>query len=179
MNLQVLGQGVSLPSIIALVSAVVLGASLLVLLTRRAPKARHDSKPQSNGTVHVTTSSKDRCTILFGTQTGTAERFAKSLRSQLESKYGSHTAFEVLDIENYDGPGRLLGEKLVFFLMATYGDGEPTDSATEFYNWLSSSAAAGDQPDLLQVVQGGAGRAVPRQGHSCRHGHSHPPVTRC
>lgn len=38
-----------------------------------------------------------------GTQTGTAERFAKSLRAQLESKYGGSTAFEALDIEQYGG----------------------------------------------------------------------------
>jgi NADPH-ferrihemoprotein reductase len=92
---------------------------------------------------------RDRCTILFGTQTGTAERFAKSLRAQLDSRYGGGTAFEVLDIEQYDGPAQLPKEKLVFLLMATYGDGDPTDSATDFWSWLAAAADAGD--DLLQV----------------------------
>lgn len=55
----------------------------------------------------------------------------------------------MLDIEQYDGPGRLPKEKLVFLLMATYGDGDPTDSATDFWTWLADAADAGD--DLLKV----------------------------
>jgi NADPH-ferrihemoprotein reductase len=96
---------------------------------------------------------RQRCTILFGTQTGTAERFAKSLKSQLESKYGAHTAFDVVDIEHYDAPTRLIKEKLVFFLMATYGDGEPTDDAAAFYNWVTSEAE--DQDVSLDGVSFG------------------------
>ena len=84
--------------------------------------------------------SRERCTILFGTQTGTAERFAKSLKSQLESKYGGSTVFDVIDVEQYNGEEKLAKEKMVFFLMATYGDGEPTDNAAEFYNWLVAQA---------------------------------------
>lgn len=90
---------------------------------------------------------RDRATILFGTQTGTAERFAKSLKSQLESRYGGTTAFDVIDVEHYNTPERLAKEKLVFFLMATYGDGEPTDNAADFYNWLCAAADAADAAD--------------------------------
>lgn len=90
-------------------------------------------------------------TLLFGTQTGTAERFAKSLRAQLESRYGAGTAFEVLDIENYDAPSRLPHERLVLLLVATYGDGDPTDSATEFWGWLGEAAESAAHEDLLQV----------------------------
>lgn len=145
-------------SLVAIVSAVVLGASLIALLARKSQQAtagHHDTSappPCTNGEVHAPVSHKDRCTILFGTQTGTAERFAKSLRSQLESKYGSHTDFEVLDIENYDAAGQLASERLVLYTMATYGDGEPTDSATEFWSWLSAAADDAEQADLLQGV---------------------------
>lgn len=84
--------------------------------------------------------SKQRCSILFGTQTGTAERFAKSLKSQLESKFGANTAFDVIDIEHYNKEEKLPKEKFVIFVMATYGDGEPTDNAADFMTWLLDKA---------------------------------------
>ena len=87
--------------------------------------------------------SKQRCSILFGTQTGTAERFAKSLKSQLESKFGANTAFDVIDVEHYDREGKLAKEKFVIFVMATYGDGEPTDNAADFMTWLVDKAEDG------------------------------------
>lgn len=100
--------------------------------------------------------SRDRCVILFGTQTGTAERFAKGLRAQLEGRYGGGTAFEALDVEQYDAAARLPKEKLVLLLMATYGDGDPTDSATEFWGWLSAAAeGGGEAEDLLSGVSFG------------------------
>jgi sulfite reductase alpha subunit-like flavoprotein len=109
---------------------------------------------------------REKCTILFGTQTGTAERFAKSLRAQLEGRYGGSTAFEVLDIEQYDAPAQLPKEKLVLLLMATYGDGDPTDSATDFWTWLSEAADSGD--DLLQASMAALGAAGHARAHAPR-----------
>ncbi|KAF6251355.1 NADPH-cytochrome P450 reductase [Scenedesmus sp. NREL 46B-D3] len=74
--------------------------------------------------------------ILYGTQTGTAERFSKQLGNELRRKYGDGTLVEVVDIENYKAERRLPKERLVLFLMATYGDGEPTDNAADFYSWV-------------------------------------------
>ncbi|PRW59852.1 NADPH-cytochrome P450 reductase [Chlorella sorokiniana] len=151
----------SLP-LIPVATAVVVGILVAALLLWRrggqdkssvaAPSASH---ARSNGALaaqEAEADSREKCVILFGTQTGTAERFAKGLRAQLESKYGGSTAFEVLDIEQYDFASKLPGEKLVFLLMATYGDGDPTDSATEFWTWLSEAAESGAQEDLLQGV---------------------------
>ncbi len=50
-----------------------------------------------------------------------------------------------MDIENYDGPGKLAEEHMVIFIMATYGDGEPTDSATDFFNWMIKTAEAEEE----------------------------------
>jgi hypothetical protein len=101
---------------------------------------------------------RERCTILFGTQTGTAERFAKALRSQLESKYGGATAFDVVDVEHYDGAARLPKERVLFLLMATYGDGEPTDNAADFYNWLEEQAKAAGSGETPFKVRAAATR---------------------
>lgn len=120
----------------------------------RAALARQPSvlPPQKGGAKQAEAEdSRDRCVILFGTQTGTAERFAKSLRAQLEGRYGGGTAFEALDVEQYDAASRLPKEKLVLLLMATYGDGDPTDSATEFWGWLSAAAEGAESDDLLQA----------------------------
>ena len=94
--------------------------------------------------------SKEKVALLFGTQTGTAERFAKDLRKELQQRYGSDTRYDVIDIEEYDHETRLEKEKVVFLILATYGDGEPTDNAAELYSW-TLKAAGEEQGDLLKA----------------------------
>lgn len=65
-----------------------------------------------------------------------------------------------MDIENYDQE-RLPSERLVFFLMATYGDGEPTDSATGFMEWLAGAAEGGEELCQVGGLQGGEREGVP------------------
>lgn len=73
--------------------------------------------------------------IFYGSQSGTAEGFAFDMQKECK-KYGFRG--KVIDLEDYDTE-ELQDEKCVIFLVATYGEGEPTDNAQEFYNWLSSS----------------------------------------
>ena len=62
---------------------------------------------------------------------------------------------DVMDVENYKNPQtRLAKERLVLFLMATYGDGEPTDNAADFYSWITSEAEAvenGEKDPYMKV----------------------------
>ena len=147
---------VSLSNTVGIIGAFILAVSLLAAVVLNCTDQKRKSEKSVNVSKAAPTEedvapdTRDRCTILFGTQTGTAERFAKSLKSQLESKYGASTAFDVTDVEHYIGEEKLSKEKLVFFMMATYGDGEPTDYAAEFYNWLVAQAES-DEGSLLKV----------------------------
>ena len=88
-------------------------------------------------------------------QTGTAERFAKQLGKELSKKYGDSTSITIVDVENYDAAELMPKEKLVVLCMATYGDGEPTDNAAEFYKWLLKEAEdVDDEAPCLNVRSG-------------------------
>ena len=76
-------------------------------------------------------------TVLYGSQTGTAEGLAKKLHKTL--KKGNFIP-EMLDMAAYDR-NRLPLEKNLLIITSTYGDGEPPDSATELHAWLMSEAA--------------------------------------
>jgi sulfite reductase (NADPH) flavoprotein alpha-component len=76
-------------------------------------------------------------TILFGSQTGTAEGLAKKLFKTL--KKGNFEP-NVQDMGSYD-KNRLPKESNLLVITSTYGDGEPPDSALELHTWLMSEQA--------------------------------------
>jgi NADPH-ferrihemoprotein reductase len=74
--------------------------------------------------------------IFFGSQTGTAEEFSNTLREELQ-KMGGHA--DTVDLENFDDESDLTQYKVCIFLTATYGEGDPTDNAVGFEQWLKKS----------------------------------------
>ncbi|KAJ8523199.1 hypothetical protein ONZ45_g300 [Pleurotus djamor] len=72
---------------------------------------------------------KKRLVIFYGSQTGTAEEYAIRLAKEAKSKFG--LASLVCDPEEYDFENldQLPEDCAAFFVMATYGEGEPTDNA--------------------------------------------------
>lgn len=76
-------------------------------------------------------------TVLFGSQTGTAEGLAKKLVKTL--KKGNFEP-NLQDMGSYDRE-RLSKETNLLIITSTYGDGEPPDSALEFHTWLMGDAA--------------------------------------
>jgi NADPH-ferrihemoprotein reductase len=74
--------------------------------------------------------------VFFGSQTGTAEEYANRIAKEAQKRFGLRCM--VADIEDYDMDrlDRVPTNHLVVFVMATYGEGEPTDNATEFWNFL-------------------------------------------
>lgn len=121
-------------------SLLLLVITLIVLYLKPKSSIQPSFKPpKTAASLEVpTTPGKPTVRILYGTQTGTAERFSKQLGNELRRKYGDGVVVEVVDIENYKAEVRLPKEKLVLYLMATYGDGEPTDNAADFYSWIGT-----------------------------------------
>ena len=144
---------------LGLASALIVVLSLVaVFLRHRGSKSRGARASSIFRKVEQAATEVDdrpRVLILFGTQTGTAERFSKQLKSELSARYGDGNKYEVLDMEEYK-PENLEKEKVVVFMMATYGDGEPTDNAADFYSWLTKTASEADRgigsASLLEVL---------------------------
>jgi sulfite reductase (NADPH) flavoprotein alpha-component len=75
--------------------------------------------------------------ILYGSQTGTAERLARQLGK--ESRARGFTP-RVLPLNSYLEANLSLARHLII-ISSTWGDGEPPDNAAEFWRWLSSDTA--------------------------------------
>ncbi|KAL4115427.1 hypothetical protein PRIC2_013589 [Phytophthora ramorum] len=89
-----------------------------------------------------------RVAILFGSQTGTAEGFAEALK-----KEGRKAGFQTLaiDLEDYDAAEKLKDETCIIFVMATYGEGDPTDNAVDFIDFLKDKDGNLDENALSGV----------------------------
>ncbi|KAJ6620763.1 hypothetical protein B0H10DRAFT_2163406 [Mycena sp. CBHHK59/15] len=83
---------------------------------------------------------KKRIVIFYGSQTGTAEEYAIRLAKEAKSKFG--LASLVCDPEEYDFENldQLPEDCAVFFVMATYGEGEPTDNAVQLMQNLQDES---------------------------------------
>ena len=79
-----------------------------------------------------------RVQIYFGSQTGTAEGYAKTIADEANRR-GFDA--EVIDLEDFDDDH--MTAPLQLFAMATYGEGEPTDNAHQFVDWLKASKDSG------------------------------------
>ncbi|NXO44212.1 TYW1 synthase, partial [Locustella ochotensis] len=79
--------------------------------------------------------------IFYGSQTGTAKRFAKTLAEAVTSL---NLPVEVINMGDYDPEDGLAEEtssrNICVFLVATYTEGQPPESAAWFCKWLEEAA---------------------------------------
>lgn len=77
------------------------------------------------------------CVIFYGSQTGTAEDYASRLAKEGKSRFGLETMVADLEEYDYDNLDAMPSDKVAMFILATYGEGEPTDNAVEFYEFIT------------------------------------------
>lgn len=78
------------------------------------------------------------CVIFYGSQTGTAEDYASRLAKEGKSRFGLETMVVDLEEYDYDNLDQFPEDKVAMFVLATYGEGEPTDNAVDFYEFITS-----------------------------------------
>ena len=91
-------------------------------------------------------------TFYYGTQTGTAERYAYTLVEDAQKRYGAKQilarAIDCEDVKPDFCEEVLSSEKCAVFLQSTYGDGDPTDGSADFCRWLEETATDGRMPEI-------------------------------
>ncbi|CEM29176.1 unnamed protein product [Vitrella brassicaformis CCMP3155] len=92
----------------------------------------------------------ERVYMYFGSQTGTAESFAKEL-GRLAGEKDIPT--EVIDMEDFEAE-RFVKHRWVVLVLATYGEGDPTDNAVAFHKWLTSSERDECLDDMHLAIMG-------------------------
>ncbi|XP_069672072.1 NADPH--cytochrome P450 reductase [Periplaneta americana] len=78
--------------------------------------------------------------VFYGSQTGTAEEFAgrlakEGIRYRLKGMVADPEECDMEELTNLKD----INNSLAVFCLATYGEGDPTDNAMEFYEWLQNS----------------------------------------
>jgi len=88
-----------------------------------------------------------RMVVFYGSQTGTAEEFAARLAKE-GMRYGFRGVVADPEENEMEDLTSLredlkddLGEVLAVFCLATYGEGDPTDNAQAFFDWLGEGSA--------------------------------------
>ncbi|EKX31757.1 hypothetical protein GUITHDRAFT_149086 [Guillardia theta CCMP2712] len=87
--------------------------------------------------------------VHFGSQTGTAEEFAKIIVKEGRKQ---RMNMKLVDLEKFDA-SRFPGS-FGIFLVATYGEGEPTDNAKQFYHWLLERSGGNSCSGMQYAVFG-------------------------
>lgn len=90
--------------------------------------------------------------VLYGSQTGTAEKFSQAFCKQLSAGYGLKT--KRMDIGEYEYSQLQYLNKIVCFFLATYGEGEPTDTSQEFLAHLRNAKEDNVLHGLKYIVFG-------------------------
>ncbi|KAI5804973.1 hypothetical protein EDC01DRAFT_641526 [Geopyxis carbonaria] len=95
-----------------------------------------DKAAKTRNIVEKMDTSDKNMVIFYGSQTGTAEDYASRLAKEGSARFGLKTMVADLEDYDYENLDTFPDDKIAVFVLATYGEGEPTDNAVEFYEFV-------------------------------------------
>lgn len=102
-----------------------------------------EKEPPQSKVVKVQKDMRGQCGdvwVFYGTQTGTAQKLAADLEKKL---LDMEATVRVIDLKAFDPEQHILPDfvkaSTLLFIISTYTDGQPPESAAWFYNWLEES----------------------------------------
>jgi NADPH-ferrihemoprotein reductase len=78
------------------------------------------------------------CVVFFGSQTGNGQDFAERLVKEGHSRFNLNTMIADLDDYDYTTLTKFPSDKIAIFILSSYGEGEPTDNAATFFDFITS-----------------------------------------
>lgn len=69
------------------------------------------------------------CVVSFGSQSGNTQEFAEKLGREAHTRYSLRSTVAEIDECTYQNLHKVPDSTIVFLILASYGDGEPTDNA--------------------------------------------------
>ncbi|KAJ5540272.1 NADPH--cytochrome P450 reductase [Penicillium frequentans] len=116
------------------------------------------SKPSGNETrcvIQKMEKENKNCVVFFGSQTGNGEDFAERLVKEGHSRFNLNTMIADLDDYDYTTLNNFPSDKVAIFILSSYGEGEPTDNAATFFDFITSDEVvfSDDQDFPLQSMR--------------------------
>lgn len=76
--------------------------------------------------------------IFWGSQSGKSEHLAKTFARECQVRFGIRAMAADLDLFDFEHLAELTKGRLIGFVVATYGEGDPTDNAAGLFDYLQA-----------------------------------------
>jgi NADPH-ferrihemoprotein reductase len=141
-------------SLIAIISALILLSRVGVWRFLRASGGSSTKSPVPGNSRCIIQKLQDAgkdCVVFYGSQTGNSQDMAEKLAKEGHGRFGLETMAADLDEYDYDTLVNFSKDKIAIFVLSSYGEGEPTDNAVGFFEFITgenpafSDSSEGDQ----------------------------------
>ena len=134
---------VDAPIVLGLVAVALLLAAIVVLKGGAKEEPAPTAAPAAAAAPAAPPAPNGRLQVFFGSQTGTAEGFAKTIADEARRRGFAPTVVDLEDFEADEFEDADWRAPTMVFAMATYGEGEPTDNSHVFFKWAKAAAKDG------------------------------------